>query len=175
MATAAKIHPSGPYRYTESGLDNVWLANGFQYSDGPGGLQVSFEDIDGLHRAIGETLVTRFKRLSGREVRFLRQELSLGQGQLARLLGVSERAVARWERASAGHVPGPAETALRMLYRDFISDGAGPQSGSMRRMLKAIADMEAQTKDVTMRKPNKANWRADWSSAEDRQLDLSAM
>jgi putative transcriptional regulator len=133
-------HPTGDYHYTESGLDNVWLRNGFHYSDGPRGLQVAIEDLDGLHRAIGETLIACVNRLSGREVQFLRQEMSLSQAALARLFGVSERAITRWERAAAGRVPGPAETALRMLYRDFITG----QAGSMRRMLKTIADMEGQ-------------------------------
>lgn len=162
--------PVGEYHYTESGLDNVWLLNGFHYSEGPDGLHVAIEDIDGLHRAIGENLITRVKRLSGKEVRFLRQEMSLSQGTLARLFGVSERAVARWERAAAGGVPGPAETALRMLYHDFITG----EAGSMRRMLKTIADMERQMQRVTFRKPNRAKWQPA-ESAEERQLDLSAL
>ncbi|MCL2428413.1 MAG: transcriptional regulator [Alphaproteobacteria bacterium] len=149
------MKPVGHYHYTESGLDNVWLLNGFRYSEGPDGLEVSIEDLDGLHRAIGENLITRVRRLSGKVVRFLRQEMSLSQVTMARLFGVSERAVARWERAAAGGVPGPAESALRMLYRDFI-DG---EAGSMRRMLKAIADMEGQLERVTFSKPSRAKWQ----------------
>jgi putative transcriptional regulator len=165
-------HPAGDYHYTESGLDNVWLRNGFHYSEGQRGLQVAFEDLDGLHRAIGETLIARFKRLSGKEVRFLRQEMALSQAALARLFGVSERAVVRWERAAAGRVPGPAETALRMLYRDFITG----QGGSMRRMLKMIADMEGQMERMTLSKPNRAKWQPELAkSAEEQQLELSAL
>ena len=164
-------HPAGDYHYTESGLDNVWLRNGFHYSEGPRGLQVAIEALDGLHRAIGEHLIADVKRLSGREVQFLRQEMSLSQAALARLFGVSERAVARWERAAAGRVPGPAETALRMLYRDFIAG----QGGAMRRMLKTIADMENQLERMTLNKPNRAKWQTEPADSEARQLDLSAL
>jgi DNA-binding transcriptional regulator YiaG len=170
MPNAMK-HPAGYYHYTESGLDNVWLRNGFHYSDSSRGLQVAFEDLDGLHSAIGEILITAVKRLSGREVQFLRQEMSLSQAALARLFGVSERAVARWERAAAGRVPGPAETALRMLYQDFITG----QVGSMRRMLKTIADMENQLERVTLGKPNRAKWQPERADSEERQLDLPAL
>lgn len=164
--------PAGDYHYTESGLDNVWLRNGFHYSEGERGLQVAFDDLDGLHRAIGETLIAGAKRLSGKEVRFLRQEMALSQTALARLFGVSERAVVRWERAAAGRVPGPAEAALRMLYRDFITG----QVGSMRRMLKTIADMEGQMSRLTLSKPNRAKWQPELANSdEERQLGLSVL
>ncbi|MET0528406.1 MAG: hypothetical protein ABW003_08685 [Microvirga sp.] len=42
-----------PYHYCESGLANVWLVNGFTFTDDLNyGRFVSFNDIDGLHRAI---------------------------------------------------------------------------------------------------------------------------
>lgn len=41
------------YRYAESGLPNVWLANGYSMHDSAHGRGVSIEDIEGLHRAIG--------------------------------------------------------------------------------------------------------------------------
>ena len=62
-------HPTGDYHYTESGLDNVYLVNGFTYVDRPDGREVVIEDIDGLHRAIGEFLITNRKNLSGKEIR----------------------------------------------------------------------------------------------------------
>jgi len=60
------------YRYTESGLTNVWLANGYtvrktKYGDG-----VSIHDMDGLHRALARALSNK-PRLTGTEVRFLRK------------------------------------------------------------------------------------------------------
>jgi putative transcriptional regulator len=167
---------TGDYHYTESGLDNVWLVNGVNYVDGPHGTQVIIEDIDGLHRAIGETLITHRKNLSGKEIKFLRQEMLTSQATLARLLGVSERAVIRWEGGKAGEVPGPAEATIRMLYRDFLDEEGGRGTGTMRKMLKRIADMEKEIQRVALRKPGKANWIPDFSDdPEDRQLHLSAM
>ena len=127
MSTSTK-YPTGDYHYTECGLDNVFLVNGFRYEDGPRGPQVIIEDIDGLHRAIGNILVNHCKNLSGKDIKFLRQEMSMSQTTLARLVGVSERAVIRWEKAKAGQVPSVAEAAVRMLCRDFSEEG-GTASG----------------------------------------------
>jgi hypothetical protein len=42
-----------PYQYRESGLDDVWLVNGFTIRDDPAyGPLIFISDIDGLHRAI---------------------------------------------------------------------------------------------------------------------------
>ncbi|MFO1046399.1 MAG: helix-turn-helix domain-containing protein [Geminicoccaceae bacterium] len=109
------------YHYTESGLDYVYLANGFDIRETERGEMVSFVDLDGLHRAIGHFIVTGRRRLSGAEMRYLRQELGLSQAALARLLGATERTVARWE---TGHnKPSPAaEGALRLLYQEHTED-----------------------------------------------------
>jgi DNA-binding transcriptional regulator YiaG len=160
-------NPVGDYRYTESGLDNVYLENGFHYENG----DVQIDDIDGLHRAIGEFLITHKKDLSGKEIRFLRQEMLLSQSILARLIGVSERAVIRWEKAGPGQVPSPAEAAVRMLYRDVINEDG--KSGTMRRMLKQIADMENDPPRVSLTKSGMAKWRPA-GTADERQLDLAA-
>ena len=39
------------YRYTESGLTNVWLANGYTIRKTKYGEGVSVQDVDGLTRA----------------------------------------------------------------------------------------------------------------------------
>lgn len=40
------------YHYTESGLLNVWLVNGYQEHETPYGRGLSIEEADELHRAI---------------------------------------------------------------------------------------------------------------------------
>ncbi|HEX4839910.1 MAG TPA: helix-turn-helix domain-containing protein [Rhabdochlamydiaceae bacterium] len=87
-----------PYHYTECGLNNIYLLNGYKFIQTSRGKAVSIKDIDGLHKAIGLFLATAKKDLSGDEIRFLRHELLLSQLTLARLLGVSEQAVHRWEK-----------------------------------------------------------------------------
>ena len=40
------------FHYTDSGLKNVWLANGFEILNSPYGKTVAFHDLDDLTRAI---------------------------------------------------------------------------------------------------------------------------
>ncbi len=101
------------YLYTESGLDNIQLVNGFEFING----RLRIHNIEGLHRAIGQWLVLTRKRLSGAESRFLRHELELSQARLARLLGVTEQSVLRWERKRERDIGNSAaERALRLIY-----------------------------------------------------------
>ena len=106
------------YHYTECGLDNVYLVNGFELKDS----RLRIHDIEGLHCAIGRWLVSTRKRLSGGEIRFLRHELELSQANLAFLLGVDERTVLRWENARNKRNTGnpAAERTLRLLYHERV-------------------------------------------------------
>ena len=112
------------YQYTECGLDNVILVNGFELK---GGGRLRICDIEGLHRAIGKWLVSTRKRLTGSEIRYLRHELELSQVMLANLLGVNERTVIRWEKnrgkPSAGNPA--AERTLRLLYLEKAFGDSG--------------------------------------------------
>lgn len=126
-----------PYHYTESGLNNIYLLNGYKVIDTPRGKSISVHDIDGLHKAIGWFLISSRRDLSGDEIRFLRHEMLMSQDTLARLLGVSEQAVRRWERGKID-IPKPSESLLRLLYKEHIND----RDGSVSAMLKKIADLE---------------------------------
>lgn len=101
------------YHYTESGLQNVWLENGFAIHETPYGKGVSIHDVAGLHRVIGRALA-RLPRLTGAQVRFLRKELGLSQKVLAALLGTSEQNVSLWERR--GRMPRGNDRLMRLLY-----------------------------------------------------------
>jgi putative transcriptional regulator len=143
------------YQYTESGLDNVRLANGFRYVDGPGGRHVLvIEDIDGLHRAIGRTLVQTKKDLTGKEIRFLRHEMLMSQLALASLLEVDEQTVARWEKGRTV-IPKPAEALIRLLYREHTR--SGPDNGkrpAIRDLLDHIAKLEEEIHGLQLRMKN---------------------
>jgi DNA-binding transcriptional regulator YiaG len=80
------------YRYTESGLKNVRLMNGYAIKKTPYGKAVSIQDLEGLHRAIGSIIAKRPK-LTGPELRFLRKEMGLSQKGLADFVGTSEQTV----------------------------------------------------------------------------------
>ncbi len=108
--------PSGePYHYTSSGLDNIYLLNGFTKDEEDGEPTISIADLDGLHRAIGLHIALARKAPSGRELRFLRNEMDMSQAELARILGVTDQSVARWEKGQT-EFTGAAVFALRVLY-----------------------------------------------------------
>jgi hypothetical protein len=55
------------YQYQESGLDNVWLVNGYSVIDDPDyGECVSISDTLGLHKAIAHNLIFNKPRLTVR-------------------------------------------------------------------------------------------------------------
>jgi DNA-binding transcriptional regulator YiaG len=126
-----------PYHYRESGLDSVYLMNGFVIRETERGQLTNIADIDGLHQAIGRVLLDERKRLSGKEFRFLRHELGMSQSVLAELIGTDEQTVARWEKGQT-KAPKTAEATLRLLYEEKLN-GNVRVSETLRR----IADLEA--------------------------------
>lgn len=156
------------YHYTECGLDFVYLANGFRFIDSPRGQQVVIADIDGLHEFIGRVLVTEKKDLSGRDVRFLRHEMGLSQASLAKLLSVSEQAVRRWESGKTDQIAKPAESIIRLLYREYTKKDTEANSESLRSTLKRIAALEDQMDRLTL-EPVKCDGHTEWARQGLRQ------
>lgn len=116
--------PNRRYHYRECGLDNVYLLNGFHFEKTPHGRVVHIEDMDDLHRAIGEFLVFERKKLTGREFRYLRHELNLSQRMLGLMFSVTELTVARWEKAECA-IQGAADRMIRVLFGEhFGGNGA---------------------------------------------------
>lgn len=120
------------HHYTDCGLRNVYLKNGYQAIDTPYGKGVVIEDMDGLFRAIGLSLVNHKPRLSGAEVRYLRIGMNLSQHDLARILGVAETSLRGWENHRT-KITKPAERLLRALYREHVAG-----DGSIREMVEAL-------------------------------------
>jgi putative transcriptional regulator len=154
---------TGYYHYTESGLDNVYLVNGFDYVDAPGGRQVKIKDIDGLHEAIGRMLVAEKKNLHGKEIRFLRHEMLMSQATLAHLLEVDEQTLARWEKGRT-EVPKSAEALIRFLYREHI--GSDPDKPSeIRKALETIAHLENEIDGMITLRRARNEWRQEKKAA----------
>ncbi|NYT79140.1 helix-turn-helix domain-containing protein [Alcaligenaceae bacterium] len=105
------------YHYTESGLRNVWLANGYKVRDVGGEAAVAVHDVDQLHQAIGRSLA-RKPKLTGTEVRFLRKEMGMSQKRLADMLGSTEQTVSLWERH--GRMPVGYDRLMRAFYLEFL-------------------------------------------------------
>lgn len=55
------------YHYTDGGLRNVWLANGYEIKKTAYGEGVSFHNLDGLTRSICMTLTRKASPVTGAE------------------------------------------------------------------------------------------------------------
>lgn len=107
------------YHYTESGLQNVWLKNGYVIRETPYGKGVSIHDVAGLHKLIGRT-IARQPKLTGAQLRFLRKEMGMSQSALAALIGTSEQNISLWERR--GHIPKTSDRLIILLYMEYIGE-----------------------------------------------------
>ncbi|MDF2120112.1 hypothetical protein PY365_31580 [Roseiarcaceae bacterium H3SJ34-1] len=137
------------YHYTECGLDNIYLLDGFEIEEVDGEEFVSVHDVDGLWKAIGLNLVANRKTFSPTEIRFIRSQMDKTQAELASLLRVDDQTVARWEKKKC-KIPGPADLALRFLF--LASPVAQPEGGealaSLHKMVEKIVETDSPSSDV---------------------------
>lgn len=82
------------YHYTKSGLNNVYLLNGFEFVNTPYGKAKSVEDVEGLHKLIGSHLCKK-PHLTGAEFRFLIKEMGLSQSGLGKTFEVTNQEMLR--------------------------------------------------------------------------------
>jgi DNA-binding transcriptional regulator YiaG len=132
------------YHYTGAGLSNVFLENGFRKRRYGGEEVVAIEDVEGLHQAIARSLVDKPGVLTGPEFRFLRIELDLSQKSLGDLLGVSDQAVANWEKGVTKKPLGAADRLLRILMHERLANRRGRVSSLLAKYA-ALGDCEAET------------------------------
>lgn len=87
------------YRYTDSGLDNVWLLGGVMRYKCPNCKQqyTQVQNEGQLLQVIAMRLLRKPAPLSGAEMRFLRKECHLTQAELAKLLQVARETIAMRE------------------------------------------------------------------------------
>jgi len=113
--TEDTVGPDAPFHYRRSGLDNIYLLNGFERETDDGEEHVAVLDVDGLHEAIGVHLVKNRKTLAPNEIKFLRKILNLTQAEMGRLIGQSDQQIARWEKGE-NNINGPADRLLRLMF-----------------------------------------------------------
>lgn len=140
------------YHYTECGLDNVWLENGYTEHHTPYGKGVSVAAADQLHNALAQAIAKKPGRITGAELRFLRSVLDLSQSALGATLGVTEQSISLWERKNA--MPTASEAVVRMLVVE--NHDGNPR---IRELLKTIAKM-----DNTDRFVAKASAAHEWTA-----------
>ena len=103
------------YHYTDGGLKNVWLANGYTIKNTPYGEAVAIHNLDGLTRAICLALTEKEGVLSGTEFRYIRQAgMAVSQPVLGHMLGADAQSIARWEKT--GKVPKWADKLVRLVF-----------------------------------------------------------
>ncbi|WP_102796466.1 helix-turn-helix domain-containing protein [Bowmanella denitrificans] len=126
------------YHYTESGLSNVYLKNGFTVEQIDGEEYTSIDDMNGLHKAIAQVIVDSNRPLSNEEFKFLRIELNLSQKMLGMRFGVDEQTIARYEKGQT-KIPRTTDVALRTLYME-----SQQRNNPVSYFLDLLADTEAQ-------------------------------
>ena len=104
--------------YKGAGLKNIWLANGYEVKDTKYGTATAVEDVEGLHRAIGQSILNSKPKLSGEEFRFFRKELNMSQQAAGNMLGYEAQTVAIWEKEDK--VPKSADLLIRGLYTEKV-------------------------------------------------------
>jgi DNA-binding transcriptional regulator YiaG len=106
----------GMFHYTQCGLDDVWLANGFHVEETEYGAGFRIEHATELHLVIAMSIVNGKRPLRGQEVRFLRTVMNLSQETLAKALGVDRATVHRWEKARDKPLAMMQDIAVRTTY-----------------------------------------------------------
>jgi DNA-binding transcriptional regulator YiaG len=140
------------YHYTECGLQNIWLANGFSKVKTRHGTGIAIHDVEGLHRLIGKA-IARKPKMTGGEFRFLRKEMGLSQGAIAGLVGTTEQTVSLWERRGA--IPKSADRLVRLIYLEHIGNNA-----KVRELVDRLAQQDEQEarEKLTFRE-QAGNWK----------------
>lgn len=110
-----KSHEPTVYHYRLSGLDNVHLKGGVTEYICPkcGAKSVSIKNVNGLHKVIAGSIATTKRRLGGKELRFLREQIGFSAEELAKVVEYSEDHIRKIE--SDAHTPKATyEMFLRM-------------------------------------------------------------
>jgi transcriptional regulator with XRE-family HTH domain len=109
---------------------------------------IMVRNLDGLHAAIGRSLVRRKKLLSGKEIR-----LDLTQSKLARLVGCDAQQIARYEKGQ-NRMPGAVDRLLRMLYREHLDDAIFVQD-----FLEAFDQLDSRMDDKQVFEETPDGWK----------------
>lgn len=139
------------YHYTESGLQNVWLNNGYKVKKTTSGKAVAIVDADGLHQAIGRAIACK-AYMTGAELRFLRKELDLSQSRFGKLVGASEESVSLWERR--GRVPKSASRLIQAVYLETIDGNV-----RLKELIERLAEMDRTHQDKLIFEDTTMGWR----------------
>ena len=141
------------YHYTDGGLGNVWLANGYEIKKTPFAEGVAFHNLDGLTESICIALTKKAGVVTGSEFRYIRSAgMLLSQPALGKLMGIDGQSVARWEKT--GKVPKWADKLVRLLYL-AQAQGNEPISSAVER----VKTVERLVKQRIVVKESRGQWK----------------
>lgn len=108
------------HHYPSSGLECLYLKNGFTRHETSYGVGFSYADEDGLLKAAAVARALQGGGMAGEELRFLRSELDMTQAELGNVFNKSDQAVAKWEK---GETDMKADTilAVRLLVLKMLA------------------------------------------------------
>ena len=106
------------YKYDMSGLDNVYLVNGYTWHETPYGKAIQIHSDDSLDKAIMSILVSKPANITGKEIRYLRSNFGLSQPDLAKLLSKDTQTIARWEKS--GKTAKTTEMLARVVFANLL-------------------------------------------------------
>jgi DNA-binding transcriptional regulator YiaG len=141
------------YHYTDGGLRNVWLANGYEIKKTPYGEGVAFHNLDGLTTSICIALTNKAGVLTGSEFRYIRSAgMLLSQPAMGKLMGIDGQSVARWEKT--GKVPKWADKLVRLLY---LAKAQGNEPISL--AVERVKTVERLVKQKIVVKESRGQWK----------------
>ena len=110
------------YRYTECGLDNVFIEGIGVRVDDSGEEVLYIPAVNELHKTIARGIVESESAMSGQELRFLRTMMGFTQAELARHVHHDAQSVARWEK-NRTPIQAASEIVVRLLAVEKLNLG----------------------------------------------------
>jgi DNA-binding transcriptional regulator YiaG len=159
MSERAEFHVMGqpldgkPLHYTASGLDYVYLGNGFHVEEDPDyGRIVTIDAVDDLHRAIGLYVIEQPRGLTGTEFRFLRKQMGLKQTDLAERFGTDVQTIANYEKGRK--IPTMSDNYMRMFFALWIMP-PDERAEVLKQYAEEIQRRRKEKKNQTLRNPRR--------------------
>ena len=141
------------YHYTDGGLRNVWLVNGYLVKQTLYGEAVAIHDSDGLTGAICIALTQTTGTLTGIEFRYVRSAgMLLSQPALGRIMGIDGQSIARWEKS--GKVPRWADKLMRLFY---VAHARGDEP--IRKAVDRVKTVERLVKQRIVVRTSRGQWK----------------
>lgn len=110
------------YQYIECGLDNIYI-EGLMQDDDNGEQTITVPCIQSLHKHIAKEIINKTTKISNKEIRFLRIEMGLTEGELAKKLRVSQDMIVKLEEKQGSSMEDKVDKRLRIaVYTMLVSE-----------------------------------------------------